>query len=157
VPALPRLLDSLEDAGLSHCLEEVDDAGAADGLALEPRVNPIPHRPGAEALRARPDPCEEPRRREMAGVVSDLSLLRRMLPSSDLRVKVGSLAEFNRMRIRDAGVIEGVADCPMDSLLGVVAQMLVHFYAVLLTDDFGEVRGIITRADMLKLLCKNDS
>jgi predicted transcriptional regulator len=91
------------------------------------------------------------------GVVTDLSLLRRMLPSSDVRVKVGSLTEFNRMRIRDAGVIEGVVDCPLDSLLGVVAQMLVHFYAVLLTDDVGEVRGIITRADMLKLLCKNGS
>jgi predicted transcriptional regulator len=86
------------------------------------------------------------------GVVTDLSLLRRMLPSPD--VKVGSLAEFNRMRIRDAGVIEGVVDCPLDSTLGVVAQMLMHFYAVLLTDDVGEVRGIITRADILKLLCQ---
>jgi len=30
--------------------------------------------------------------------------------------------------------------------------MLMHFYAVLLTDDLGEVKGIITRADILKLL-----
>jgi predicted transcriptional regulator len=45
-----------------------------------------------------------------------------------------------------------IVDCPMDSTLGVVAQMLLHFYAVLLTDDLGDVRGIITRADMIKLL-----
>jgi len=55
VSSLPGLLISLEDASLPHGLEEVDDAGAADGLALEPRVNPIPHCPRAEALRARPD------------------------------------------------------------------------------------------------------
>ena len=52
VAAFPRLLVSLEDACLPHGFEEVDYAGAADGLALEPRVNPIPHRTGAEALRA---------------------------------------------------------------------------------------------------------
>jgi len=35
VAALPRLLVSLEDAGLPHGFEEVDDAGAADGVGLE--------------------------------------------------------------------------------------------------------------------------
>jgi predicted transcriptional regulator len=89
------------------------------------------------------------------GVITDLSTLRRLLPSPS--IEISSLAEFKGMMIKDAGVIEVIADCPMDSTLGVVAQMLVHFYAVLLTDDFGEVRGIITRADILKLLCKNGS
>ena len=84
------------------------------------------------------------------GVVTDLSMLRRMLSSS--QIYVGSLQEFKDATIRDAGVIEGIADCPLDSTLGVVAQMLIHFYAVLLTDDLGEVKGIITRADILKLL-----
>jgi len=55
VSVLPRFLDSLEDAGLPHGLEEVDDAGLADGVRLELGVNPIPHYPGTEALRARPD------------------------------------------------------------------------------------------------------
>ena len=84
------------------------------------------------------------------GVVTDLSILRRMHPAA--AVKVNSLAEFSRMKIGDAGVIEGVVDCPIDTSLGVVAQMLMYFYAVLLTDDLGEVKGIITRADILKLL-----
>jgi predicted transcriptional regulator len=59
------------------------------------------------------------------------------------------------MRIGDAGVIESIIDCPMDSTLSIVAQILVHFYAVLLTNDLGEVKGIITRADMLKPLCSH--
>jgi predicted transcriptional regulator len=84
------------------------------------------------------------------GVVTDLSILRKMLPSSD--VEAGSLTEFTHMRIGEAGVIESIIDCPMDSSLGVVAQILEHFYAVLLSDDLGEVKGIITRADILKLL-----
>ena len=85
------------------------------------------------------------------GVITDLSILRRMLPSPN--TEMSSLAEFKGVMIKDAGVIEGVADCPMDSTLGVVAQMLVYFYAVLLTDDLGDVKGIITRADVLRLLC----
>jgi predicted transcriptional regulator len=84
------------------------------------------------------------------GVVTDLSILRRMLPSAEERAN--SLAEFSHMLIRDAGVLEGVVDCPLDSTLSVVAQMLIHFYAVLFTDDLGEVKGIITRSDILKLL-----
>jgi predicted transcriptional regulator len=85
------------------------------------------------------------------GVVTDLSILRMMLPSS--KIEASSLVEFKDTMIRDAGIIEGIADCPIDSTLGFVAQMLVHFYAILLTDDLGEVKGIITRADLLKLLC----
>jgi len=84
------------------------------------------------------------------GVVTDLSVLRRMLPSA--QIDGGSLPEFKDALIGDSGVIEGIADCPIYSTLGVVAQMLQHFYAVLLTDDLGEVKGIITRADILKLL-----
>ncbi len=85
------------------------------------------------------------------GVVTDLSILRRMIPPS--KIEMSSLDEFKDMIIKNAGIIESIADCPIDSTLGLVAQMLVHFYAILLTDDLGEVRGIITRADLLKLLC----
>jgi predicted transcriptional regulator len=85
------------------------------------------------------------------GVVTDLSILNRMLPSS--KIDKSSLLKFKDTMIKVAGIIEGIADCPIDSTLGMVAQMLVHFYAILLTDDLGEVRGIITRADLLKLLC----
>jgi hypothetical protein len=47
VAALPRLLDSLEDAGLPHRFEEVDDAGAADGVGLELGVDSVPYGSGA--------------------------------------------------------------------------------------------------------------
>jgi hypothetical protein len=50
VSTLPRLLDSLEDACLPHGLEEVDDAGAADGVGLELGVDSVPYGFGAEAL-----------------------------------------------------------------------------------------------------------
>ena len=50
VAALPRPLDSLENADLLHRLEEVDDAGATDGLTLVPRINPIHDSLGAEAF-----------------------------------------------------------------------------------------------------------
>ena len=115
-----------------------DDAtvGAAAAVMLEKGFTQIP-------VKSREDG-------RWRGVVTDLSILRRMLPSAES--SANSLAEFNKMKIREAGVIEGIVDCPLDSTLGVVAQMLVYFYAVLLTDDLGEVKGIITRADMLKLL-----
>jgi len=53
VSTLPRLLVSLEDACLPHGFEEVDDASAADGLALEPLVHSIHDSLGAKALQAR--------------------------------------------------------------------------------------------------------
>jgi len=58
VAALPRLLDSLEDACLPHRLEEVDDTGAADGVGLELGVDSVPYGFGAEALGGGPDGSE---------------------------------------------------------------------------------------------------
>jgi len=55
VAAFPRLLYSFEDAYLPHGFEEVDYAGAADGVGLELGVDSVPYDFGAEALRARPD------------------------------------------------------------------------------------------------------
>jgi hypothetical protein len=56
--ALPRLLVSLEDAYLPHGFEEVDDAGAADGVGLELGVDSVPYGFGAEALGGGPDGSE---------------------------------------------------------------------------------------------------
>jgi len=85
------------------------------------------------------------------GVVTDLGILKMLLPSPreplcEDRSKIRSIL------IRDSGLIEGIVDCPDDESLIVVAQMLVHFYAILLRSDSGEVRGIITRSDLLKLI-----
>jgi predicted transcriptional regulator len=84
------------------------------------------------------------------GVVTDLTILSRLLPSAE--VKANSLEELSKMKISEAGVIEGIVDCPLESTLGQIAQILASFYAVLLTDDLGDVKGIITRADLLRLL-----
>lgn len=85
------------------------------------------------------------------GVVTDLGILKMLLPSSKVSV-VKDRAKIGSMLIRDSGLIEGIVDCPDDESLIVVAQMLIHFYAILLRSDIGEVRGIITRADLLKLI-----
>jgi hypothetical protein len=53
VSTLPRLLDSLEDAGLPHGFEEVDYACATDGFA-SPLVYLVPDLAGVEALWALP-------------------------------------------------------------------------------------------------------
>jgi len=58
VPALPRPLDSLEDAGLPHGFEEVDDAGSVYGVGLELGVDSVPYGFGAEALGGGPDGSE---------------------------------------------------------------------------------------------------
>ena len=58
VAALPRPLLSLEDAGLPHGLEEVDYAGAADGVGLELGVDSVPYGFRAEALGVGPDGSE---------------------------------------------------------------------------------------------------
>jgi hypothetical protein len=58
VPSLPGLLISLEDAGLPHGLEEVDYAGAADGVGLELGVDSVPYGFGAEAFGVGPDGSE---------------------------------------------------------------------------------------------------
>jgi len=58
VSTLPRPLDSLDDAGLPHGLEEVDYTSAADGVGLELGVHPIHHGFGAEAFGVGPDGSE---------------------------------------------------------------------------------------------------
>jgi predicted transcriptional regulator len=85
------------------------------------------------------------------GVVTDLGIVK-MLQASSREVIIKDRTKIGSMLIRDSGLIEGIVDCPDDESLIVVAQMLIHFYAILLRSDLGEVRGIITRADLLKLI-----
>jgi hypothetical protein len=58
VAALPRHLFPFEDAHLLHGFEEVDDAGAADGVGLELGVDSVPYGSGAETLGGGPDGSE---------------------------------------------------------------------------------------------------
>ena len=84
------------------------------------------------------------------GIVSEGTILKRILHPEVEGVKLGSLGELGALRLRDAGVIEEPPRYPSNSGLVEVAQVLTNYYAVLLTS--GErVIGIITRADILKL------
>jgi len=58
VASLPRPLYSLEDPGLPHGFEDVDDAGAAYGVGLELGVDSVPYGFGAEASVVSPDGSE---------------------------------------------------------------------------------------------------
>jgi len=87
------------------------------------------------------------------GIVTDRALLSRMLNPIKTESKEKWLKEMRKMRIGDADVIDKVPRYPSDSLLIEVAEGLMHHYAVLIEEKSGKL-GIITRADLLKLLTR---
>ena len=98
--------------------------------------------------------------REYLGLVTELSLLKRILrfePSEaayELKEKMNipkSLSGFKSMTVAEANIIEKVPDYPLDTSFREIAQLLTHYYAVPLYEE-SRVTGIITRADILKLL-----
>jgi predicted transcriptional regulator len=62
-----------------------------------------------------------------------------------------SLSGFKSMTVAEANIIEKVPDYPLDTSFREIAQLLTHYYAVPLYEE-SRVTGIITRADILKLL-----
>ncbi len=94
------------------------------------------------------------RRRENGrwmGVVTEQGILR-LLFSPMGRTDARDCGQIVSMSVRASGLVEGILECPESESLVMVAQLLIHFYAVLLSSDLGDVKGIITRADILKLL-----
>ena len=89
---------------------------------------------------------------EFTGVVTDLGILGSMILPASGRPGVVSLDDLRKTSVEESNLVEAIADCPPDVPLSVVAQLLVHFPALLLRDDLGDVKGIITRADLLTLL-----
>ncbi len=85
------------------------------------------------------------------GVVTEQGILK-LLFSPVGRVKAKNCRQIVSMPVKESGLVEGILECPERESLVMVAQMLIHYYAVLLTSDLGEVKGIVTRADILKLL-----
>lgn len=98
--------------------------------------------------------------REYLGLVTELSLLKRILrfepfeAAYELKEKMNipkSLSGFKSMTVAEANIIEKVPDYPLDTSFREIAQLLTHYYAVPLYEE-SRVTGIITRADILKLL-----
>lgn len=89
---------------------------------------------------------------ECKGIVTDLTLLKRML--SPLTVSREEwLSDLGRMKIKDADVVDIVPSFPLTSRIIEIAQALVYHYAVLVVEGDKKV-GIVTRADFLRLLRK---
>ena len=93
---------------------------------------------------------------EITGVVTDLGILGSMILPDSGRPGVVSLNDLRKISVKNSKLVEAIADCPPDVPLNVVAQLLVHFPALLLRNDLGDVKGIITRADLLTLLKSSD-
>ena len=93
------------------------------------------------------------------GLVTELSLLKRILRVKLLEniedltkePKVESLTGLKSLTIRDAGVVDRVPEYPMETNFREIAQLLTYYYAIPLFEG-AKVVGIITRADILKLL-----
>jgi predicted transcriptional regulator len=97
---------------------------------------------------------------EYLGLVTELSLLKRILKFEpyetvhELKEKMKtpeSLSDFKSMTVSEANVIEKIPDYPLETSFREIAQLLTHYYAIPLYEKT-RVTGIITRADILKLL-----
>jgi predicted transcriptional regulator len=88
---------------------------------------------------------------EFLGIVSESSILRLILHPETTERKLGSLEELGMLKIGEAGIIDEPPQYPIGSKMIEVSQVLTNYYAVLLTSE-EKVVGIVTRADILKLL-----
>jgi len=86
---------------------------------------------------------------ECKGIVTDFTLLKRMLSPTTPKEKW--LNELKKMKIKDAGVIDAAPTFPLNSSIIEIAQALMYHYAVLISEGKGKF-GIVTRYDFLKLL-----
>jgi predicted transcriptional regulator len=95
-------------------------------------------------------PVKDRKKDIFTGVVTDQGILKSMINPASERGIV-SLDDLREMSVTP--IVEAITDCPQNVSINIVAQLLTYFPALLLRDDSGNVKGIITRADMLKLLC----
>jgi predicted transcriptional regulator len=91
---------------------------------------------------------------QCTGLVTDLTLLVRMLEPLKSEPKETWLKHLAELPISEAEVIDKVPEYPACSPLIEVAEGLMHHYGVLIRDEQKNKFGIITRADFLKLLTK---
>jgi predicted transcriptional regulator len=88
---------------------------------------------------------------DFLGIVSESSILKRVLHPEVNGKKLGSLDELGMLRVEEAGIIEEPPQYHIGSKMIEVSQVLTNYYAVLLTSG-EKVIGIVTRADILELL-----
>ena len=86
---------------------------------------------------------------DFLGMVTETSILKRILHPEVNNKKLKTLGETGSLRISEAGVIEEIPRYPIGSKMIEISQVLTNYYAVLLTSGENVV-GIITRADILK-------
>ena len=89
---------------------------------------------------------------QWSGIITDLSVTKALVNSLTGRERGGSPIELGGQKVGESGLVEAMTDLPPNTPLSIAAQLLVHFYAVLLRDDLGNLKGIITRSDLLNLL-----
>ena len=80
------------------------------------------------------------------GIVTDLSILRALMGGV-----FGSLDEAGKLSLEKANVVESVFECPSDTTLLEAANMLLGYPAVFVSHG-ANIVGVLTRADLLKLL-----
>jgi predicted transcriptional regulator len=85
---------------------------------------------------------------QFIGIVTELEIVKKMLNPEKT---IGSLSEMRKVTLRNTELIEDIVEYPSSTKIFELAQVLVNYPAVLLTSR-SEVIGIITRADLLKLL-----
>ena len=88
------------------------------------------------------------------GIMTDFALLKRMLSPLTISRK-GWLSDLGRMKIKEADMIDVVPIFPLTASLTEIAQALIYHYAVLVVEADENV-GIVTRADFLRLLGKEE-
>ena len=83
-------------------------------------------------------------------VVTEQSIVRMLLSPHSLKTKLKSIEKLGHAEIGELGVMESMPRYPFDTALVEIAQVLMNNPAILI-EERGEVTGIITRADLLKL------
>jgi predicted transcriptional regulator len=88
---------------------------------------------------------------DFLGIVSESSILKKVLHPEVKGKKIGSLEELGMLRIVEAGIIEEPPQYHIGAKMIEISQVLTNYYAVLLTSG-EKVVGIVTRADVLELI-----
>lgn len=84
------------------------------------------------------------------GVVTEESILNKLLSSPPIAHN-NPLEQLSRLRIENADIIEDIPHFPDDTPIAQIGQALINYYAVMLTKN-GDIVGVVTRADFLKLI-----
>ena len=86
------------------------------------------------------------------GITTDRIILERLLHPNRAKFSGSWIDALRKMMLKQAETIESSAIYPLDASISSVANALIHFYAVMLSEN-DSPKTIVTRWDYLKLLC----